>query len=84
MMKERLVTLGLVAVLATMALAACGPVSEPVAVEGTETVASTETLVPTHVPSPATPSEPVTLHNYAASEITTLDPQLAYPILSIN
>ena len=77
-MKERLVTLGLVAVLATMALAACGPVSEPVAIkEG-------ETQVPTAEPSPATPSEPVILHNYVASEITTLDPQLAYQILSIN
>ena len=83
-MKERLVAPGLVLMLATMALAACGPVSEPAAVEGTETVVSTETLVPTGVPSPATPSEPVTLHDYVASEIATLDPQLANQLLSIN
>ncbi len=84
MRKERLVTLGLAFMLAAMALAACGPASEPVSVEGAGTVASTQTPIPTGAPSPVTPSEPVTLHDWFFSEITTLDPQLAYQVLSIN
>ena len=84
MRKERLVTLGLVAMLAAMALAACGPASEPAVVEEAETVTSTGTQIPSPMPSPATPSEPVTLHDYVTGEITTLDPQLAYQILSVN
>ncbi|MFN2182469.1 MAG: peptide ABC transporter substrate-binding protein [Anaerolineae bacterium] len=83
-MKERLVTVSMAVLLLVVALAACGPVSEPAAVEEGETRASTETQVPTAAPSPATPSEPVTLNDWSPSEITTLDPQLAYQVLSIN
>ena len=86
MMKERLVTLSLVAMLATMALAACGP-GQP-AVEEPETVSSAATQAPaesaTGTASPATPSDPVTLHDYRVSEIPTLDPQVAAQVLSVN
>jgi oligopeptide transport system substrate-binding protein len=71
-----------------MALAGCGPAPEPVAVEETEAVPSAETQAPAAVatagPSPATPSEPVTLHDVRVSEIPTLDPQLADDARSID
>jgi ABC-type oligopeptide transport system substrate-binding subunit len=84
MLKQRVTKLSLVLLLATMTLAACGPVSEPVAVEETERVSSTETQVPTPVPSPATPQEPVTLYDVRTGEIPTLDPQLADEVLSVD
>jgi oligopeptide transport system substrate-binding protein len=84
MMKERLGTLGLAVVLATLALAACAPVSELGTVEESETLASPEAKAPTAVPSPTMPSEPLTFDDWLPSEITTLDPQLAYQVLSIN
>jgi len=84
MRKERLVTLGLAFMLATIALVACGPASEPVSVEGTETVPPAETEAPAPDETQASPQDPVTLHLARLGEVPTLDPQLADDGLSVN
>ncbi|MGD8473095.1 MAG: hypothetical protein PVH59_03165 [Anaerolineae bacterium] len=79
-MTERLVTVIMAVLLLMIALAACGPA--PASVEDAEVVSSTEAQI--RQPSPAVPAEPVTLDSYSASEIPTLDPQLADDIFSVN
>ena len=79
-MRERLVTVSMAVLLLMVALAACGPA--PASVEDAEVVPSTEAQIAQ--PSPAAPAEPVSLDSYSASEIPTLDPQLADDVLSVN